>query len=110
MLDMQRQQLQLVWSAIPELNLIEEATVIPAGQHRFTFVLQAKGSHQNNRMQAGKHVCSRQSPAELHKADIRSRAGSPPVVFIQGVVINGPTCTVTLQLSRRPMPCHKAVC
>ena len=41
----------------------------------------------------------RQSPAELHEADIRSRAGSSPVVFIQGVVINGPTCTVALQIS-----------
>ena len=43
MLNMQRQQLQLVGSAIPELNLIEEATVIPAGQQSIHLCSAGKG-------------------------------------------------------------------
>ena len=57
MLNMQRQQFQLVWPAIPELYLIEEATVIPAGRHQSIFVLQAKGSHQKNILRTGTNVC-----------------------------------------------------
>ena len=63
MLDMQRQQFQLVWPAIPELNLIEEATVVPAGRHRSTFALQAKGCRQSNILWAEQHVCRQAVPS-----------------------------------------------
>ena len=104
MLDVQRQQFQLVWPAIPELNLVEEATVIPAGRHRTTFVLQARAATTAPPCGLVRKFAGRQFPAGQREADIRSRARSPPVVFIQGVVINGPTCTVALQISGNSCP------